>query len=178
MLRRNKVILAVMRTAEARRLVFTQRQFIEGLKTTGSPTLDAQRTLMIYESSLGHLEAYEDKLRKERKNPETKSLESGPFSSAAGQTRLVLCFHREPSVPFHTWGTELRADDLAVAKGRSRQLAEHATLPPCFSSLWEAATPHGIITVRPGGHPICRKPPTRRAHSSTRGFSVASRPEP
>ena len=27
---------------------------------------------MIYESSLRHLEAYEDKLRKERKNPETK----------------------------------------------------------------------------------------------------------
>ena len=39
---------------------------------TGSPALDAERRLMIYESSLRHLEAYEQKLRKERKNPETK----------------------------------------------------------------------------------------------------------
>ena len=72
MLRRNKVILAAMRAAEARQLVAAQRQIIEGLKTTGSPMRDAQRMLMIYESSLRHLEAYEDKLRKERKNPETK----------------------------------------------------------------------------------------------------------
>ena len=63
---------AAMRAAEARRIVAAQRQFIEGLKMTGSPTLDAERRLMIYESSLRRLEAYEKKLRKERRNPETK----------------------------------------------------------------------------------------------------------
>ena len=67
-----KVMRAAIRAAEARRIVAAQRQFIEGLKMTGSPTLDAERGLMIYESSLRHLEAYEAKLRKERKNPETK----------------------------------------------------------------------------------------------------------
>jgi hypothetical protein len=49
-----------------------QRLFIEELKTNGRPTLEAERRLMIYESSARHLEAYEEKLRKERKNPETK----------------------------------------------------------------------------------------------------------
>ncbi len=72
--RRNypKITVAAMRAAQARRIVAAQRQFIEGLKTTGGPTLDAEQTLMIYESSLRHLEAHEDKLKKERKNPETK----------------------------------------------------------------------------------------------------------
>ena len=67
-----KVMRAAVRAAEARRIVAAQCQFIEGLKMTGSPALDAERRLMIYESSLRHLEAYEQKLRKERKNPETK----------------------------------------------------------------------------------------------------------
>jgi hypothetical protein len=61
-----------MRTAQARRIVAAQHQLIERLKMTGSPALDAERTLMIYLSSLRHLEAHEDKLRKEQKNPETR----------------------------------------------------------------------------------------------------------
>ena len=79
MRRHPKIILAAMRAAEARRLAAAQRQFIEGLKATGSPTLDAERMLMIYESSLRHLEACEEKLRKQRKNPETKK--PGKWSS-------------------------------------------------------------------------------------------------
>jgi hypothetical protein len=67
-----KITLAAMRTAQARRIVAAQHQLIEGLKMTGSPALDAERTLMIYLSSLRHLEAHEDKLRKEQKNPETR----------------------------------------------------------------------------------------------------------
>jgi hypothetical protein len=61
-----------MRTAQARRIVAAQHQFIEGLKMTGSPTLDAERTLKTYLSSLRHLEAHGDKLKKERKDPETR----------------------------------------------------------------------------------------------------------
>jgi hypothetical protein len=74
-----KVIRAAMRAAEARRIAAAQREFIEELRTAGSPTLDAERRLMIYESSLRHLEAYEEKLRKERKNPETKKLGKWSF---------------------------------------------------------------------------------------------------
>jgi hypothetical protein len=67
-----KIILAAMRAAEARRIVAAQRQLIEGLRAARTLTLDAERTLTTYESSLKHLEAHESKLRAERKSRETK----------------------------------------------------------------------------------------------------------
>jgi hypothetical protein len=57
-----------MRTAEAKRIVAAQHQYITMLKATGAPTLEAERSLSTYESSLRHLEEHEAKLRKEHRD--------------------------------------------------------------------------------------------------------------
>jgi hypothetical protein len=63
-----RVILAAMRTAEARRIVGAQRDLIERLKAAEDPAAaDAEAALSTYESALRHLEEHERKIRTERK---------------------------------------------------------------------------------------------------------------
>jgi hypothetical protein len=72
--RRNpKLIVASMRTAEARRAVDNQRGLIARLKVAGHPTSEAEQTLQTYLSILEHLEAHEQKLREERRAKKTST---------------------------------------------------------------------------------------------------------
>jgi len=61
------LIVAAHRAAEARRIVADQHALIGRLKASGHPTLDAERALQTYLSSLRHLEDHEDKVRTEGK---------------------------------------------------------------------------------------------------------------
>jgi len=62
-----KLILAAMRTAEARRIVAAQRVHVANLKAIGGNAHEAEQKLSIYESSLRHLEEHEAALRQARK---------------------------------------------------------------------------------------------------------------
>jgi hypothetical protein len=57
--RDTKLVVAEGRTAEARRIVARQSELIEKLTASGQPSLEAERTLLIYISALKHLEAHE-----------------------------------------------------------------------------------------------------------------------
>ena len=69
-----KLIVAAMRSAEARRAVDNQRGLIAQLKALGQSASDEEQTLQTYVSMLEHLEAHERKLREQRraKRIETK----------------------------------------------------------------------------------------------------------
>ena len=54
-----KLILAAFRAAEARRIVANQRGLIAVLQAKGEPTLEAERMLEVYLSSLKLLEDHE-----------------------------------------------------------------------------------------------------------------------
>ncbi len=72
--RRNpKLIVASMRTAEARRAVNNQHVLIARLKVARHPTSEAEQTLAMYLSILAHLEAHEQKLRNERRAKKTET---------------------------------------------------------------------------------------------------------
>jgi hypothetical protein len=62
-----KLVLAASRAAEARRIVAGQQLLIETLKASAQPTLEAERSLQLYVSALGVLEAHERRLREERR---------------------------------------------------------------------------------------------------------------
>ncbi len=68
-----KLIVASMRTAEARRAVDNQRGLIARLKVAGQPTLEAEQSLQTYLSMLRHLEVHEERLRKERRAQKTET---------------------------------------------------------------------------------------------------------
>ena len=57
-----KLVAVEARTAEARRIVTRHIDFIATLKASKQPTVDAERMLQTYLSSLKHLEAHEDKV--------------------------------------------------------------------------------------------------------------------
>jgi hypothetical protein len=59
------LIVASARLAQARQIVCGQRDLIANLQMAGQPTIEAEKTLQTYESSLRHLEEHERKLRKE-----------------------------------------------------------------------------------------------------------------
>ncbi len=63
-----KLILAVRRTAEARRIIAAQHEVVAKLKALGQPTLDAEGLLQVYDSSLKLLENHERKIRETRKS--------------------------------------------------------------------------------------------------------------
>jgi hypothetical protein len=73
-----KLIVAAHQVAEASRIVAEQHQLIAKLKAFKRPTLDAERALKAYLSSLKHLEDHERKIRMEDKpkKRETKKLQS------------------------------------------------------------------------------------------------------
>ena len=74
-----KLIVAAMRSAEARRAVDNQRGLIAQLKALGESTSDAEHTLQTYMSMLEHLDAHEQKLLEnsaEPKRPRRRSLEA------------------------------------------------------------------------------------------------------
>jgi hypothetical protein len=54
---------AVLRVAEARRIVHNQRLLIAKLKIAGRPLGDAEASLLSYASSLRHLEEHMQKLK-------------------------------------------------------------------------------------------------------------------
>ena len=68
-----KLVLAEKRLAEAGRIVAGQRALIEKLKESKLPTLDAERSLQMYISSLTHLLAHERKLKENKPHTETLS---------------------------------------------------------------------------------------------------------
>jgi hypothetical protein len=72
-----KLIVAAMRSAEARRAVDNQRGLIAQLKALGESTSDAEHTLQTYIRMLEHLDAHEQKLREQRraKKPRRRTLE-------------------------------------------------------------------------------------------------------
>ena len=71
---RPKLVVAELRSAQARRIVANQRDLIARLKAAGHPTSDAEQRLQTYLSMLEHLEAHQRKHRDERrtKKAETK----------------------------------------------------------------------------------------------------------
>ena len=72
--RRNpKLIVASVRTAEARRAVNNQHVLIARLKVGGHATSEAEQNLETHLSILRHLEAHEQKLRKERRVKKTST---------------------------------------------------------------------------------------------------------
>ena len=60
-------ILAAQRTAKARQIVAAQHALIAKLKTSGKSTLDAERSLSTYVSSLKHLEDREREIKQSNK---------------------------------------------------------------------------------------------------------------
>ncbi len=73
-----KLILAAHRVAEARQIVADVGELIVTLKASGRPTLDAERALQTYVSSLKHLEDHERRVRKEGEAKKRKA--KGPRS--------------------------------------------------------------------------------------------------
>jgi hypothetical protein len=61
------LILAARRTAKARQIVAAQHALIVKLKTSGKSTLDAERSLSTYASSLKHLEDRECEVKQSDK---------------------------------------------------------------------------------------------------------------
>ena len=66
-----KLVMAEHRLAEAGRIVARQRALVEKLKESKLPTLDAERSLQMYISSLTHLLAHERKLKENKPHTET-----------------------------------------------------------------------------------------------------------
>ena len=73
-----KLTAAAHRATEARRIVAERHPLIAKLKALKRPTLDAERALTAYVSSLKHLEDHERKIRMEdkAKKRETKKPQS------------------------------------------------------------------------------------------------------
>ena len=67
-----KGIVAGHRVAEARRIIADQHALIEKLRASKQATLDAERSLQVYASSLKHLEDHERRIRESK--PQTESL--------------------------------------------------------------------------------------------------------
>ena len=65
--KKRKLIMAAQRAAEARRIVADLNDRIVTLKASERPTLEAERALETYISSLRHLEGYERRIREEDK---------------------------------------------------------------------------------------------------------------
>ena len=65
------LIVASARLAQARQIVGGQRELIAKLRLDGQPTVEAEKTLQTYESSLRHLEEHERKLREEFRRSRT-----------------------------------------------------------------------------------------------------------
>jgi hypothetical protein len=61
------LILATQRTAKARQIVAAQHALIVKLKTSGKSTLDTERSLSTYVSSLKHLEDREREVKQSDK---------------------------------------------------------------------------------------------------------------
>jgi hypothetical protein len=70
---RPKLVVAALRSAQARRVVANQRDLIARLKAAGHPTSKAEQLLQTYPSMLKHLEAHQQKLRDERKAKKTET---------------------------------------------------------------------------------------------------------
>ncbi len=68
-----KLVVAEKRLAEAGRIVVGQRALIEKLKESKLPTLDAERSLQMYVSSLTHLLAHQRKVKESMPHTETLS---------------------------------------------------------------------------------------------------------
>ena len=80
--RRNpKLIVASMRTAEARRAVDNQHGLITRLKVARHPTSEAEQTLQTYLSILANLEAHEQKLRNARRVKKTSTKKKPQISN-------------------------------------------------------------------------------------------------
>jgi hypothetical protein len=70
---RPKLVVAALRSAQARRVVANQRDLIARLKAAGHPTSEAEQLLQTYLSMLKHLEAHQQKLRDQRKAKKTET---------------------------------------------------------------------------------------------------------
>jgi len=80
--RRNpKLIVASMRTAEARRAVDNQRGLIARLKIAGHSISEAEQTLQTYLSILANLEAHEQQLRNARRAKKTSTKKKPEISN-------------------------------------------------------------------------------------------------
>ena len=65
--KKQKLIVAAHRVAEARRMIANLNDRIVTLKATGRPTLEAERALETYVSSLKHLEDHERRIKEQNK---------------------------------------------------------------------------------------------------------------
>ena len=73
---RPKLVVAALRSAQAKRIVANQRDLIARLKAAGHPTSDAEQMLQTYLSMLEHLEAHQQKLREQRRAKKTETKKS------------------------------------------------------------------------------------------------------
>jgi hypothetical protein len=73
---RPKLVVAALRSAQARRVVAKQRDLIARLKAAGHLTSDAEQMLQTYLSMLKHLEAHHQKLGDERRAKKTETKKS------------------------------------------------------------------------------------------------------
>ena len=71
--KKRKLIVAAQRAAEARRIVADLNDRIVTLKASGRSTLEAERALETYISSLRHLEGYERRIREEDKGQKARN---------------------------------------------------------------------------------------------------------
>ncbi len=76
-----KLIVAAMRTAEARCAVDNQHGLITRLKVARHPTSEAEQTLQAYLSILANLEAHEQKLRNARRAKKTSTKKKPEISN-------------------------------------------------------------------------------------------------
>jgi hypothetical protein len=65
--KKQKLIVAAHRVAEARRMIANLNDRIVTLKASGRPTLEAERALETYVSSLKHLEDHERRVKEQNK---------------------------------------------------------------------------------------------------------------
>ena len=68
-----KGIVAGHRVAEARRIIADQHALIEKLRSSKQATLDAERSLQVYASSLKHLEDHERRIRESKPQSELRT---------------------------------------------------------------------------------------------------------
>lgn len=108
-----KLTVASRRTAEARRAVNDQHTLIARLTVAGEPTLEAVQILQTYLSILWHLEAHEEKLRKERRAKKTETKKTEILTEALpGFSVVSQTLWRATSI-----GSSFRSVRVASAEG-------------------------------------------------------------
>ena len=121
--KKQKLIVAAHRVAEARRMVANLHDRIVTLKTFGRPTLEAERALETCVSSLRHLEDQERRVREEDKAKKRETKKGTDVSELGHQlqkirNRSLDAIGDQPANPRRRFGCK------SVNEHRSRTLLQ------------------------------------------------------